>query len=143
MRKRLAYVLWSVPRHNPVSRHLHGFASICANISSIDIEGLRANFGIAAKSVSVVVRNSDDRVIRPIGIWYSGTVSINFGYAKQWISADRRQEFYNRFAAAGGPFSTKNYDGYPSFPIERLSDDQRAAAFEAVAADWINAHRNS
>ena len=65
MRKWLAYVLWSVPRHNPVSRHLHGFAAICANISAIDIVGLRANFGIAAKSVSEVVRNSDDRVIHP------------------------------------------------------------------------------
>jgi len=62
---------------------------------------------------------------------------------KQWISADRRREFYDRFAAAVGPFSTTNYDGYPSFPIERLSDGQKAAAFEAVAADWINALRNS
>ena len=143
MRKRLAYVLWSVPGHNPVSRHLHGFATICANISAIDIEGLRANFGIAAKFVSMVVRNSDERVIRPLGIWYSGTVSINFGYAKQCISADRRREFYDRFASAVGPFSTTNYDGYHSFPIERLSDGLRAAAFEAVAADWINALRNS
>ena len=107
------------------------------------IQDLGEGFSIADKSVSVVIRNSDDRIIRPLSILYRASISVNFGYARQWLPSDQRREFYDRFASAVGPFSTTNYDGFPSFPIERLSDSQRAAAFEAVASDWISALRKS
>lgn len=94
-------------------------------------------------SVSVIIRNSVQQQTRPLSLNASGTITINLGYAKKWMSGEMRRNFYERFGRAVGPLSNQNPDGYPSFPVERLSRSENVQAFEKVARDWIDAFENS
>jgi hypothetical protein len=76
----------------------------------------------------------------PLFILKNGSVQIAFGYAMTapgLLSDQVRRSFYDRFVAAVGPLSTPKIDGYPSFPLERLSDPKRLEAFREVASAFF------
>jgi len=52
---------------------------------------------------------------------------------------ETRRQFYQRFVDAVGQLSVPNTpqsNGFPSFPLERLSNPATLEAFERVAAIW-------
>lgn len=106
----------------------------------------KAEVGVASTQGSIYVQlpTADGKSTFPFYLVKNGTAQIGFGNvlaSSALAPEESRRHFYDRFAAAVGPLSSKNLKGYPSFPLERLSDAARVATFRAVAEDFFRACR--
>ena len=102
--------------------------------------------GVASSQGSIYskIPCSTGKPTYPFFLLKSGTAQIAFGWvvaSPELESEEARLAFYEKFAAAVGPLSTKNHTGFPSFPLERLTDAEKLAAFRAVAAEFTAACR--
>jgi hypothetical protein len=106
----------------------------------------KAEVGVSSAQGSIYMQIPilDGKSTFPLYLVKNGTAQIGFGsvLTSPMLAAEEvRRGYYDRFAATVGPLSSKNLKGYPSFPLERLSDPTRAATFGAVADDFFRACR--
>lgn len=95
-------------------------------------------------SIYLKLEAASGKFVYPLFLLKKGTAQIGFGWVAQasaLVSDEARRAFFQRFEKAIGPLSSSNIKGYPSFPLERLSDPTRLAAFREVLGDFIVAGR--
>lgn len=107
-----------------------------------------AETGVASTQGSVYSRlpTALGRPTYPLFLQKNGTGQIGLGYVATlpaFQSDESRQAIYKRFADAVGPLSSSNIRGYPSFPLERLTEPSRLSAFHQVALDFCAACRDT
>ncbi len=83
-------------------------------------------------------------VIEPASITTNGRISIAFGAVSTVIGESVRRAYYDRFTNAVGKLSAAYLEtgGWPSFPMERLTDVSRNAAFEETFREWVHVCTN-
>lgn len=108
------------------------------------MERLGGQISVAPNSATPCVRATfgadDGTEVRPIELWPSGSIVLNFrNIMKRPAFRDEsaRRNLIDRFVAAVGELSTRNPAGYPAFSVSVLTDSETAAAYEDAAAELV------
>jgi bifunctional DNA-binding transcriptional regulator/antitoxin component of YhaV-PrlF toxin-antitoxin module len=109
-----------------------------------DRNGLYARWG-SANTGSLLMRLDDDRIPshgqkqRFFALWTTGGVELQFAHmAPPFDTSEAREELRHRLDSIEG-ITVPRSIGYPSFPLQLLSDDARREAVFKVF-DWTLAH---
>ena len=110
------------------------------------MEAMSSEVDVASTQGSLYSRimSSTGRPTYPLFLLKNGTAQIAFGYvlASPALESDEaRRNFYEKFTKAVGPLSTPNIGGFPSFPVERLLEQEKLADFRKVAEEYCSACR--
>jgi len=95
-------------------------------------------------SIYARIHGKNGKTSYPFLLVRGGAGQVGFGWlgGSPALEAEtERKRFYDKFASAVGPLTTKNLQGYPAFALERLTDPSRLEAFRAVAREFIDACR--
>lgn len=128
------------PRGEEISRAAAAYIQL--------VESLGATVTVASTRGSLVTtwEAEDGKNIYPVFLGANGRVSVGFGWVASrpgLLDEGARQAFYDRFADALGTLSTRNLNGHPSAPAERLNSPEVLNAFRAVLTDFVEAARRS
>lgn len=127
-----------------IDRHLAEFGpetlrATDAYIDLVDAAGGHVEVTTAQGSL-IAVFDLPQTTLYPLALSRSGkgVVQFNLAYLKSRAAlADEsvRQQLYDRLTAAVGPLSTASLNGFPSFPVLRLNEPERAEAVRKFLVD--------
>jgi hypothetical protein len=133
------------------------FAENVAPLGSKTVEGARllldfmqslgATSGVPSTRGSIFFQfqRADGKQVYPLLLLKNGSAQIGLGYAATCpalTSEQSRRDFFDRFSAVVGPLSTKFHpNGFPSFPVDRLTVAEVFDAFRKVTMDYVQACR--
>jgi hypothetical protein len=109
------------------------------------VGALGAETGVASTqgSIYVAVPARDGKWLYPMHFQKNGTAMVSFGWVSSRVAEGIRQDFLRRFSEVVGPLSTDDTNGYPAFPMDRLTDLARTEKFRLVMKDWLDTCRDA
>jgi hypothetical protein len=106
-------------------------------------EGADMSVASTQGSIGASIKAEDGKTLYPVLLQKNGTAMIAFGYVNFHVPEGIRKHAFEQFEKAVGPLSTKNANGFPSFPLSRLTDPKVSELFTSAVSEWLKACRAS